>query len=152
MRVGSLSYFSSTSSAASQSAKPAKPAKPTGKQEQKEPVVQQVLPSSPTLSWNDYFKFKRDRVVMQRAVGIPLALSGFAGTMLVASTVAIDPTPIYGMDPMFLLAVGSFGLSALGYFSGTVGTGVVWRIVNKEKIKVVDKMDKEFFERVSRLR
>ena len=89
---------------------------------------------------------------MQRAVGAPLALTGFAGTMFVASTVAIDPTPIYGMDPMFLLAMGSVGLGALGYFTGTVGTGVVWRIVNKEKIQAVDKMDKEFFDRVARLR
>jgi len=104
------------------------------------------------VTWDEYFQFKRRRVLIQRGVGIPLAFGGLAGTFLYASTLELDGQPIMGMDPMVLLVAGSLTATIAGFFVGTLGTGIAWRFIYAKKIKAVDKMDKEFFERIARLR
>ncbi|KAF9426858.1 TIM23 complex component [Podila epigama] len=109
-------------------------------------------PVRETMDWNTYFALRKTRRNYERAFMPPCMLLGLGGAGYYFAQKDFDPTPIFGMDQIFVYAFGTVLAGIAGLAIGPVVGNMVFRLANSKARPLVDKMDKEFYKHIVRNR
>lgn len=101
------------------------------------------------MDWNSYFALRGTRQLYERVFMVPSTLLGLLGGGYYFAHQDFDPTmSIFGMDQVLVYGLGTVGVGLLGLAVGPVVGNVIFRAVHANARPLLDKMDREFFNRI----
>ncbi|KXN64831.1 mitochondrial import protein Pam17 [Conidiobolus coronatus NRRL 28638] len=107
------------------------------------------------MSWQDYFKLKKKRRIIERVLSVPTTVAAAGGTATyLLNTLEISATPelVYGLDPQIFLILAVAGSGMIGYFMGPLLENVVFRALYNKQYHIIKQKDSDFFKRIAKYR
>ncbi|CAG8632323.1 6062_t:CDS:2 [Paraglomus occultum] len=104
------------------------------------------------LTWDKYFTLRRKRKNMERGFLIPTSLLSIGGSVAYAATRPVDPTPIFGQDPIVMGSIGILCCGVAGVLIGPIIGSSVWKLLHREDVKLMEERDREFYQHIKRNR
>ncbi|KAF8937379.1 mitochondrial import protein Pam17 [Dissophora ornata] len=104
--------------------------------------------SEETMNWNSYFLLRRTRRNYERVFMVPCALLGLSGAGYYFAQKDFDPTPIFGVDQIFVYLAGTAAAGIVGLAMGPVVGNMVFRAAHSKARPLVDRMDREFHKHI----
>ncbi|KAF5388898.1 hypothetical protein D9757_005055 [Collybiopsis confluens] len=107
------------------------------------------------LTWPEYLGIRRTKRKWQNFSAIPCSILGLLGGASYFGSLEIDPMkPILGLDPFLFYGICTTACMGTGYLLGPTLGAFIWRrLPSIQKYEgTIDKMDKEFYERIARNR
>ncbi|KAF9131208.1 TIM23 complex component [Mortierella sp. 14UC] len=102
-----------------------------------------------SMNWSTYFALRGTRRLYERVFMVPSTLGGLFGGGYWFAQQAFDPTmSIFGMDQVLVYGLGTLGSGLLGLALGPVVGNMIFWAVHANARPLVDKMDREFFQRI----
>jgi import inner membrane translocase subunit TIM23 len=92
------------------------------------------------MSWQDYFKLKKKRRIIERVLSVPTTVAAAGGTATyLLNTLEISATPelVYGLDPQIFLILAVAGSGMIGYFMGPLLENVVFRALYNKQYHII---------------
>ncbi|PVU92065.1 hypothetical protein BB560_006084 [Smittium megazygosporum] len=100
--------------------------------------------------WNDFFKLRRQRRILEVCTAIPVTFIGMGATASYLSTVPLGNLITFnGVDPTFVVAGGVLLSGGLSYLLGGYLGGIIWRAVNRKNLKTIRAKEADYFEHIS---
>lgn len=106
------------------------------------------------MNWNDFFRFRKRFVWFKRSVGgVPALFGFFAAEGALLSLPVFDPTqPVFGIDPLVLVGIGTAVGSVASFATGSALVGTLWRLFNRQRAAQIDAMQRDFYHRITQHR
>ena len=110
--------------------------------------------TSTLLSWPDFFKTRQRLVWLKRlGGGVPAVSMFLVGEGALLSMPVFDPTqPIFGLDPLVVVALGTFTGLAGSYFAGSAAAGWAFRLLKPRLAEALNARQRDFYTRITRYR
>ncbi|KAJ3060960.1 TIM23 complex component, partial [Podochytrium sp. JEL0797] len=112
--------------------------------------------NSSNLPWTSYFNYKRQNRRFELGASFAGGIAAFlAGSYYFMAVAEFDPTElVFGvMDASVAYSMGAMAVGIAGAVAGVFAGGALWRgTANANVLKAMDRMDKEFFNRVCKFR
>ncbi|KAF6057677.1 Presequence translocated-associated motor subunit PAM17, mitochondrial [Candida parapsilosis] len=101
------------------------------------------------LSWVEYFQLKKQNNRINAVSGIFTGLGGAMLTLTYLGNIEIDlEKPMFGFDPLMVMGGGVIAGGLLGYLLGPVVGQVVFKTLNRLKLKAFDVRNSQFLSRL----
>ncbi|KAJ3194845.1 TIM23 complex component [Entophlyctis luteolus] len=108
------------------------------------------------MSWTEYFGHKRRAKSFELASSVAsFTVFLVAGSYYFMAVKEFDPTElVFGvMDASVAYSMGALAVGAAGAVVGVFGGSALWRVTaDKRVLQAIDRLDKQFFERVKKFR
>ncbi|KAF8830968.1 mitochondrial import protein Pam17-domain-containing protein [Lentinula edodes] len=107
------------------------------------------------LSWPEYLTIRRRKRRLQNLAAIPCSVLGLMGGAAYFGSLDTDPLkPIFGIDPFMFYGICTAACMGTGYLVGPTLGAFIWRFLPSSKRygSLIDKKDKEFYERIAKNR
>ncbi|KAJ3785746.1 presequence translocated-associated motor subunit PAM17 [Lentinula aff. detonsa] len=107
------------------------------------------------LTWPAYLSIRRSKRRWQNFAAIPCSLLGLLGGATYFGSLDTDPMkPIFGIDPFMFYGICTTACMGVGYLVGPTLGAFLWRQLPSSKRygSLIDKKDKEFYERIGKNR
>ncbi|KAF9065791.1 mitochondrial import protein Pam17-domain-containing protein [Rhodocollybia butyracea] len=108
-----------------------------------------------TLTWPQYLTIRRSKRIWQNFAAVPCSILGLAGGAAYFGSLDTDPMkPIFGIDPFMFYGICTAACMGAGYVVGPSLGAALWRLLpsTKKYGSLIDKKDKEFYERIAKNR
>ncbi|KIK62838.1 hypothetical protein GYMLUDRAFT_41714 [Collybiopsis luxurians FD-317 M1] len=108
-----------------------------------------------TLSWPQYLTIRRSKRRWQNLAAFPSSILGLLGGAAYFGGLDTDPLkPIFGVDPFMFYGFCTVACMGGGYLIGPTLGAFIWRRLpsTRKYGSVIDKKDKEFYERIAKNR
>jgi len=94
--------------------------------------------NSETLSWNEFLRLRRQRLICGTLASIPCSILGLTGGVYYFGRTDLDPTQtIMGMDPFIMNTLFIIGCGALGWLVGpSIGRGI-WQLFHVRQSRLM---------------
>ncbi|KAJ1995007.1 TIM23 complex component [Dimargaris cristalligena] len=101
------------------------------------------------LTWDQFFKMRRNRRLVERMAIVPSTLSTLSIGGLYFLDQEIDPTAmIFGFDPILVYGIGMVGCGLAGFLLGPVFGGGLWKLSHRQWSKRMESKDVEFYKHI----
>ncbi|KAF9550542.1 TIM23 complex component [Mortierella hygrophila] len=102
-----------------------------------------------SMDWNSYFALRGTRRLYERVFMVPSTLLGLLGGGYYFAHRDFDPTmSIFGLDQVVVYGLGAVGVGLVGSSVGSIVGNMIFRAVHANARPLLDKMDREFFNRI----
>ncbi|KAJ3725156.1 mitochondrial import protein Pam17-domain-containing protein [Lentinula raphanica] len=108
-----------------------------------------------TLTWPEYLNIRRSKRRWQNFAAVPCSLVGLLCGAAYFGGLETDPMkPILGLDPFMLYGICTTACMGVGYLVGPTLGAFLWRQLPSSRRygNLIDKKDKEFYERIAKNR
>ncbi|EJD53121.1 mitochondrial import protein Pam17 [Auricularia subglabra TFB-10046 SS5] len=106
-----------------------------------------------TLSWPEFMSIRKARRRWELATTIPTTVAcGVFGCMYFFSLEGDSSKPIFGIDPLFVYAIGGVGCTGLGYLIGPSIGSAGWRLTHRARLALIDAKERELHRRIVKYR
>lgn len=104
---------------------------------------------SPTFTWSDFFKLRKQERKINLGSSIVTAFLGCNASWAYLSTMQIDPTQmIMGFDPLMVVSAGLIASGAVGYLFGPLFGTNIFKLKNKAQLDEYNNKTKAFLKHV----
>ncbi|KAK6201143.1 mitochondrial import protein Pam17 [Scheffersomyces amazonensis] len=104
--------------------------------------------SKPQLSWQEYFKLKKQRNTINLGASVLTGLGGAAITLVSISNIEFDEKPIFGFDPVIVLSSFVILGGGVGYLVGPAIGSSLFKLSNKKALQQFTFRDQQFLSKI----
>ncbi|EMD38237.1 hypothetical protein CERSUDRAFT_113396 [Gelatoporia subvermispora B] len=102
-----------------------------------------------TLPWAEYLAIRKAKRRWETVMTIPFTIGGLMGGIAFFGSLEVDPTkPIFNIDPMYVYGFATLACAGLGYLIGPVVGSACWRMTHRRSMNLIEKRDREFYNRI----